>query len=56
MPVRPIAGADSLRLAQLARDAGDRRVARELLRDFQRFYPNDPGEKAAGVLMQQLEK
>jgi hypothetical protein len=53
---RPLAGEESIRLAQLARDAGDRRLARELLRDFRRFYPNDPGATAAGMLMQQLER
>jgi hypothetical protein len=53
---RPIAGADLIRLAQIARDAGDRRVARELLSDYQLRYPSDPGSAAARMLMQQLEK
>ena len=53
---RPLASADLIRLAQLARDAGDRRIARDLLRDFQRFYPNDPAESVASLLMRQLER
>lgn len=53
---RPLAGADLIRLVQLARDAGDRRIARDLLSDFQRFYPNDPAEPTATLLMQQLER
>ena len=53
---RPLAGTDLIRLAQLARDAGDRATARALLRDFQRFYPNDPANATANLLMQQLER
>jgi hypothetical protein len=53
---RPLASADLIRLVQLARDAGDLRAARELLRDFQRFYPNDPAEPIASLLMQQLQR
>ncbi len=53
---RPLASADLIRLVQLARDAGDRRVARELLRDFERFYPNDPATSVASLLTQQLER
>lgn len=53
---RPLAGADLVRLVQLARDAGDRRAARDLLSDFQRFYPNDPAAPTATLLMQQLER
>ena len=53
---RPLASADLIRLVQLARDAGDRRVARDLLRDFDRFYPNDPAAAVAGLLTQQLER
>ncbi len=53
---RPLASADLIRLVQLARDAGDRRVARDLLRDFERFYPNDAAAPAASLLTQQLER
>jgi hypothetical protein len=53
---RPVASADLIRLAQLARDAGDRRTARELLRDFQRFYPDDSAASVANLLMQQMER
>jgi hypothetical protein len=37
----PLTSDSLLRLAELARDAGDRRLARALLRDFDRHYPND---------------
>jgi hypothetical protein len=53
---RPLDSADLIRLVQLARDAGDLRAARELLRDFQRFYPDDPAATTASLLMQQLER
>jgi hypothetical protein len=53
---RPLASADLVHLVQLARDAGDRRVARDLLHDFERFYPNDPAASVASVLTQQLER
>ena len=51
---RPLASADLIRLVQLAREAGDRRVARDLLHDFERFYPNDPAASVASLLTQQL--
>lgn len=53
---RPLVSADLIRLVQLARDAGQRRVARDLLRDFERFYPNDPAGSVASLLLQQLER
>lgn len=53
---RPLASADLIRLVQLARDAGDRRAARDLLHDFDRFYPNDPAVAVANLLAQQLER
>jgi hypothetical protein len=53
---RPLASADLIRVAQLARDAGDRPAARALLHDFERFYPNDPATSVASVLAQQLER
>jgi hypothetical protein len=39
---RPRASDSLLRLAELARDAGDRPLARALLSDFDRHYPYDP--------------
>lgn len=53
---RPLASSDLIRVVHLARDAGDRPVARALLRDFERFYPNDPAASAASLLTQQLER
>ena len=53
---RPLASADLIRLVQLARDAGERPVARNLLHDFERFYPHDSAHRAASLLMQQLER
>lgn len=53
---RPLASADLLQLAGLARDAGDRPTARALLRDFDRFYPLDPARPAAAALIRQLER
>ncbi|HEY5808778.1 MAG TPA: hypothetical protein VIT67_12455, partial [Povalibacter sp.] len=52
---RPLASADLIRLAELARDAGDRSTARRLLLDFSRFYPHDPPQLIA-LLQQQLER
>lgn len=52
---RPLASADLIRLAELARDAGDRGTARRLLQDFSRFYPDDPPQLIA-LLQQQLER
>ena len=53
---RPVASADLLQLAGLARDAGDRPTARALLRDFDRFYPSDPASTSAAALIRQLER
>ena len=53
---RPIASADLLQLAELARDAGDRPTARALLHDFERFYPRDPARTSAAMLIRQLER
>jgi hypothetical protein len=49
-------GADLIRLARLARDAGDRPSARALLSNFQRFYPGDPLQPVADDLLQQLAR
>jgi hypothetical protein len=39
---RPLSAAHLLRMASLARDAGDKPTARALLRDFEQRFPNDP--------------
>jgi hypothetical protein len=39
---RPLASEHLLRLVELARDAGDRSLARALLSKFERHYPDDP--------------
>jgi hypothetical protein len=53
---RPETGGQLLQLAQLARDAGDRAMARNLLADFDRRYPNDPLENAAAKLQADLAR
>ena len=53
---RPRTGADALRLAQLARDGGERPTARLLLEGFDRHYPDDPGLALAKELQQQLQR
>lgn len=53
---RPLTGADAIRLAQLARDGGDRPLARTLLEDFGSHYPNDAGQALAQDLAQQLAR
>src|SRR5262249_18019904 len=37
---RPVNATETLRIARIARDGGDRPTARALLRDFQRIFPN----------------
>lgn len=53
---RLLASADLIRLAHLSRDAGDRPTARALLKDFLRFYPSDPAQKAVDQLTEQLQR
>jgi hypothetical protein len=53
---RPECGDDAIRLARLARDAGDRPTARRLLEDFADSYPRDPAHTTAEVLYRQLER
>ncbi|MEQ1582065.1 MAG: hypothetical protein ABL964_15845 [Steroidobacteraceae bacterium] len=53
---RPLSGADAIRLAQLARDAGERPLARSLLNGFDQHYPNDAGWALAQDLAQQLAR
>jgi hypothetical protein len=53
---RPEQGEDAIRLARLARDAGDRPTARVLLADFADVYPRDPAHTTAALLYRQLER
>ena len=53
---RPETGGQLLQLAQLARDAGDRAMARKLLTDFDGNYPNDPMASAAAKLQAELAR
>ncbi|MFL6548916.1 MAG: hypothetical protein ACJ8OJ_09475 [Povalibacter sp.] len=53
---RPQKSADTLQLARLARDAGDRPTARQLLVDFADVYPRDPAHTAAEELSRQLTR
>jgi hypothetical protein len=53
---RPLEGNDAIRLARLARDAGDRPTARALLADFADIYPHDPAHTTAELLHRQLER
>jgi hypothetical protein len=53
---RPVTANETLRMVRVARDGGDRPTARALLRDFQRFFPNDPLQPAADDLAQQLQR
>jgi len=53
---RPLASTDLIRLVTLARDVGDRATARALLREFERFYPNDPQRVMADELAKQVQR
>ena len=53
---RPLKGADTIKLIELARDAGDRRIARLLLAGFDERYEDDIARRIAGQLAQQLER
>ncbi len=53
---RPQTAAQLLTLARLARDAGDRRTARQLLADFDKFFSNDPLQPAAAQLQRELQR
>jgi hypothetical protein len=53
---RPVTAYETLRMVRVARDGGDRPTARALLRDFQRFFPNDPLQTAADDLTRQLQR
>jgi len=53
---RPLASDSLLRLAEFARDAGDRPLARALLSDFDRHYPHDPMATRAKRLATELAR
>lgn len=53
---RPIASVDTIKLIELARDAGDRRTARTLLTGFAERYEDDVAQRIAGQLARQLER
>jgi hypothetical protein len=52
---RPLASTDTIKLIELARDAGDRRTARMLLADFANRYDDEIARRIAAQLAQQLE-
>ena len=53
---RPATSADLIRLAYLARDGGDRKLARALLVDFERHYPGDDTAPLAAELSRELSR
>jgi hypothetical protein len=53
---KPIASADTIKLIELARDAGDRRTARMLLAGFADKYDDETAQRIAANLAQQLER
>ena len=53
---RPITAEETLRIARVARDGGDRPTARALLQDFGRLFPNDPLQHVAAELRRELER
>jgi hypothetical protein len=53
---RPVTATETLRIARIARDGGDRPTARALLRDFPRIFPNDPLQPAADELARELQR
>jgi hypothetical protein len=53
---RPARAAELIRLVTLARDAGDRPLARRLLVDFDQHYANDPATAIARELQQELAR
>ncbi|HSC05435.1 MAG TPA: hypothetical protein VLD59_01260 [Steroidobacteraceae bacterium] len=53
---RPARAAELIRLVTLARDAGDRPLARRLLVDFEQHYANDPAAAIARELQRELAR
>lgn len=52
---RPLHAEDTLRLVRLARDGGDRPLARRLLADFDARYPDEQARRTAQLLAVQLD-
>jgi len=53
---RPVTGEQLVRLAELARDAGDRPLARALLINFDQHFPDDPARAGARRLTEQVTR
>jgi hypothetical protein len=53
---RPLTAQDTLHMARVARDGGDRPIARALLNDFRRIFPDDALQPAADEMAQQLQR
>lgn len=53
---RPVRAAELIHLVHVARDAGDRALARRLLTDFERHYANDPATGVARELQKDLAR
>jgi len=53
---RPATGEYTLKMAQLACDGGDRPLARALLQDFERYFPDDPVRGSVVHLSAQLAR
>jgi hypothetical protein len=51
---RPASSAELIRLVTLARDGGDRSLARALLIDFERHYPGDSAIASVAAFREQL--
>lgn len=53
---RPSNSEQLIKLVHLARDGGDRPLARALLKDFDRHFPNDPVRSSVAQLSEQLAR
>jgi hypothetical protein len=53
---RQRSGAETLRVAELSRLAGDRSSAQTLLRDFEQHFPGDPGIAQVAAMADQLKR
>ena len=51
---RPLTSSELIELARFAHDGGDRSTARSLLREFNRFYPNDARQATVDELTLQM--
>lgn len=53
---RPATAAQLIKIATLARDGGDKLIARRLLNDFEQHFPNDPATPMLAKLQAELTK